>query len=321
VALVAFTAFGCATVRAPVSAIEPAVPVEDGVPAPQVELWLESGRPITLAESEHADAEVHAALRQALSHRRADEGEQLLVVRAQGVSRTASRRSDQTAATVGMVVGAVVVVAAVIVAVVAGKGSGGGKGAGVAGARPGGWSGGRGGGVARPLPPGGSHAGQLVRPAPPRPGSVSGTDWGRPRRPPPAYGPRPAGHVWIGWEGDVRVPWRLDEVEEDGPMPVGDAPPYAWAPAPFTAPDAPEAAPDEKLAIRLPPLPPFPVEERGFWDGDALRLELTLVERASGAPLWVKRVEQGIDPRDARAVRALLDKALDDPSGWVPAGT
>jgi hypothetical protein len=61
------------------------------------------------------------------------------------------------------------------------------------------------------------------------------------------------------------------------------------------------------------------VSRRGFFDDDMTRLELTLVDRATGRPLWVKIVERKADPRDAEAVRKLLDDALDQPGGWEPA--
>jgi len=316
VALVAFTTFACTTIRAPASAIAPAIPIEDGRPAPQVELWLESGRPIGPQEAERARAEVNAALREALARRAPGEGDQLLVVRAQGVSRTASHRSDQKAAVAGIVIGAVAVVAVVVLAVVAGKGSGGGKGGGggaaKAGGRPGGWAGGHGGGAVRPSPPG---AIPLPRPRPPRPGPAVG--WRPSHRSPPHT------NVWIGWSAEVRVPWTPVEVVELEPVPLPDRqPPWAWEPMAPEGLAAAEGAPDEEEAgtIWLPPLPPLEVDERGFFEGDLLRLELTLVDRTTGEPLWVKRVEKGVDPRDPKAVQALLDRGLDDPKGWVAAG-
>lgn len=321
-ALLSLTAFGCTTIRAPVSAIAPTIQVEDGVAAPQVELWLESGKAIRPDESARASAEVHAALKAALERRKAGEADQVLVVRAQGVSRTASRRGDQTAAVAGLVVGAVVVVAAVVLAVVSGKGSGGGgKGGGgaKAGGRPGGWAGGQGGGAVRPSPPGAGPRlpaprppGLLPRPAPPSGG------WALARG--PRHHHAPAVNVWIGWSAEVRVPLAPLEVVEDGPVMVDAAqPPYAWLPPPLAADEA-QAMEDAADAISLPPLPPLEVDDRGFFAGDTLRLELTLVDRATGEPVWVKRVEKDVDPRDPKAVRALLDRALDDPKGWLAAG-
>jgi len=317
VALASLTAFGCTTIRAPASAIAPTIPIEDGRPEPQVELWLESGRPIGPQESDRARAEVNAALRQALAGRQPGEGDQLLVVRAQGVSRTASHRSDQKAAVAGIVIGAVAVVAAVVLAVVAGKGSGGGKGGGggaaKAGGRPGSWAGGHGGGV-RPAPPGLGHA--LPAPRPPRPGTGMVTGWRPSHRSPPHT------NVWIGWSAEVRVPWTPVEVVELEPVPLPDRQrPWAWEPVPpeelGAGPEAPQQ--EEADTIWLPPLPPLELDERGFFAGDLLRLELTLVDRTTGEPLWVKRVEKEVDPRDPKAVRALLDGALDDGRGWVGA--
>jgi hypothetical protein len=138
----------------------------------------------------------------------------------------------------------------------------------------------------------------------------------------PTHRSPPHTSVWIGWSAEVRVPWQPVEVVDLEPVPLPDRqPPWAWAPAPLEDLAAADGAPDEEEAgtIWLPPLPPLEVDERGFFAGDLLRLELTLVDRTTGEPLWVKRVEQGADPRDARAVQALLDGALDDPKGWVAA--
>lgn len=343
VALLALTAFGCTTIRAPASAIGGAVPVEEGVARPQAELWLESGKPVTPAEQARASAEAHEALRQALAGRRLEEGDQLLVVRAQGVSRTPSHKSDQKAAVAGIVVGAVVIVAAVVIAVMAGgKGSGGGKGGGGAkvsgGGRPGGWTTATGGargagavGAVRPSPP--RVAGGAVRPSPPtvRPAPPVV----RPRPPAGGWAPEvvtrhhhhgPVVNAWVGWSADLRVPLAPDAEVVDGPLLAEGPSESGWyaplrseviEPATPEEGDAEEAGPT--TAIVLPPLPPLGLEERGFFDGDLTRLELTLVDRATGVPRWVKRVEQEVDPRDARAVKALLDRALDEEKGWVRA--
>jgi hypothetical protein len=71
--------------------------------APQVELWLESGGPITEAETERAVADVRGAVDRATRALVSDDGETLLVVRAQGISRTASRRTGQRVARVGAI--------------------------------------------------------------------------------------------------------------------------------------------------------------------------------------------------------------------------
>ena len=98
VALVALASLSCTTVRVPASAIPAAVPVRGDVAEPQVELWVESGGKVSPAEAERFAADARAALGAALASRRLAEGEQLLVVREQGVSRTGSRHADQDAA-------------------------------------------------------------------------------------------------------------------------------------------------------------------------------------------------------------------------------
>src|SRR5512141_103439 len=120
-ALLCAALLSCTTLRTPVSTIEPEVDVHGGRPAPQLELWVESNQPLTPAEAEQFRGEARAALEQALEGRSQPErGDELVVIRAQGVTRTRGHRNDQVAATAGLVVGAVVIVAAVIVAIVAG---------------------------------------------------------------------------------------------------------------------------------------------------------------------------------------------------------
>ncbi|MBI5070064.1 MAG: hypothetical protein HZB56_17655 [Deltaproteobacteria bacterium] len=309
VALCALLTFGCTVVRAPASAISPRVPVRDGVAEPQLELWLESGGPVSPAEAEAAADRARSALYQALAHRRLEEGDQLLVVRAQGVSRTPSRRDNQSAAVAGIVVGVVVVA---VVAIAASK------------------SGGRGGGVPSAGRAGPRSGVPRVVAAPPRPPRIGaphafphhhhggGPYWGLdlgvhlvvPLVPPPT--PMASSEVWYGT-----------------PPPGAPAPPPE--PVPPLAPAEPAPASQEALPVEPPPeaplaelmLPPPPamdLESRGFFAGDAVRAELLLVDRTSGEPLWMKVVESESDPCDAAKVKELLDGALDDPQGWVPAG-
>jgi hypothetical protein len=101
-------------------------------------------------------------------------------------------------------------------------------------------------------------------------------------------------------------------------------PPVVWSDSLFAEPPSVPTPPPQEAITRevvLAPVPALEVTRRGFFAGDATRLVLTLVDRASGAPLWVKTVESKDDPRDVHAVRALLERALDDRSGWVPAAT
>jgi hypothetical protein len=295
VALVALASLSCTTVRVPASGIPPSVTIRGDVAEPQVELWIESGEEVSPQEAAGAAADARAALQQALAGRNLGAGEQLLVVRAQGVSRTRSRRADQRAAVAGIVVGAVAVVAIVVVVLVATQGKGGGGGRAPA---------------ARPAPAPG------VRPAP-APGTVAvrPAPVPLPRAAPPPAAPavRPSGApghggVPMGFGADVQIVV---------PTPNGLPPPAVWSDSVVTAP--PPSREPAVTEVVLPPPPPLEVGRRGFFDEDSMRLELTLVDRATGAPLWVKTVEEEIDPRDAGAVRALLDGALDAPGGWEPA--
>ncbi len=287
VALLSLFAFGCATVRVPASTIAETVPVRGGVPEPQLELWIESGGQVSPAESAAASAQAKAALESALAGLGAPlQGDSLLVVRAQGVARTASRRADQRAAIAGIVVGAVVVVAAVVVVLVASKGKGGGSGGKVARAAP----------APRPA---------AVRPAP------------VPRVPVPVFVhvPRHSPRIGVDVYAGVEVP---------APAPVTTAY-YAPAQPPERLPaQAPAAVwpPGEELAaVSLPPPSPLDVDRRGFFDKDTLRLELVVVDRRAGTPQWTKVVEARVDPRDAQAVEQVLRDAVADGGGWVPAGT
>jgi hypothetical protein len=302
-ALLTLLCFGCTTVRAPASAIAPTVPVHGGTAEPQLELWLESGRQVSPAESEQAAAEARAALRQALAERQAIEGDAILVVRAQGVSRTRSRRNDQRAAVAGIAVGVVAIVAVVVVAIVAGKGSGGGpKISGVPRVVGGGRN------AARAVPP--------IRPSGRVPVIVAGSHArglpvGAPRRhaSPPAVG--------VSVQADVQLPLGPADAPpawDDAYAPAG----AAWEAAPEIAP--PDATPphvEEIAAVTLWPPLPLDVEGRGFFARDQLRLELILVDRHSGAVLSAKMVEDEADARDAASVRGVLDRALADPAGWI----
>jgi hypothetical protein len=335
----------CTTVRTHLSTVPGEVVVEGGQVEPQVDLWVESNKPLTPEEEERYRAEVRSALEQALAGHAEPEGDALLVVRTQGVTRTPARRSDQTGAAVGLAVGAVLIVAAVILIAVSGsKGSSHHSGGGskvkapsgsaprvarVPGARagaspprfaaapprPAGAVG------APPRPPTIGAAPRPPGPPPPRP---------VPHPPPPSIGHHPhgdgGGGVAVGV--DVWVP-----VYVEPPPPGEEAPPEHVVVRP---PDAEPAAPPDATtaAVEPPPAPettrfplappePFPVEERGFFDGDRLKIEALLLDRRSGEVLWVKRVSRSADPRDPKAVKAAIDELLKD-GGWsapAPAGS
>jgi hypothetical protein len=304
IACVALLALGCTTVRAPASAISPVVPVHDGAAEPQVELWLESAGRITPEESARAAAQAKAALEQALANRDSADDDTILVVRAQAVSRTPSRRSDQRAAKAGIAVGAVAVVAVVIVAIVASKGSSGGgkssvRAASHGAARP----------AARPAARGG------FRPSPG--GPVAHVPAPRGRIPGPASGTG-GPDVHVGGTIQLEVGDVPRAAEGGSPEWAAAYPPGidGWPPA--MAPQRP-APPPAISAVSLPPPPSLDVARRGFFDGDELWLELFVVDAHTGAPLWTKRAGDRIDVRDAPAVRSLIDRALGDPSGWLAA--
>ncbi len=313
VALVALASLACTTVRVPAGGIEPSVKVRGDVAEPQVELWIESGQRVGPAEAAQATADARAALAQALSGRRLGEGDQLLVVRAQGVTRTSSRRADQTAAVAGIAIAAVAIVAVVVVALVATQGKGGGGGAKVPAVHSAPAV------VARPAGAGPAlvHAVPARVPVP--------TSIPAPPRPPAhvvptvVAAPRPAPAVASHAHGSIALDVGVQV--EGGPAPQVASADAEWAYAGELAPPPPPPplAAEEEGEVLLAALPPLDVGQRGFFAKDLTRLELTLVDRATGAPLWVKTVERRIDPRDACAVRKLLDAALDDAAGWARA--
>jgi hypothetical protein len=286
-ALLTLVAFGCATVRAPASVVEGDVTVGPGGPEPQVELWLESGGPISEEERARGVAEARRALALATEALVSDDGAELLVVRAQGISRTRSRRADQTSAKVGIAVGAVVIVALAVLAIASGKGGGGGGGGALKGAAP--------------------RAVGHVASHPPR-----APHFTLPSAPSRTRAPR--GFVAVG-------------IDVHGPVVRGSGPPQPVAvrdEAPAEGRDEARdgegqemGPPSEEVTLHLPPLRPLDVERRKFFDKDFTRLELLAVDRATGRPTWAKTVEGEVDPRDPAAVRALLARALEDRGGWM----
>lgn len=284
-ALLTLLSFGCATVRAPASAMDGEVTVGGGA-EPEVELWLESGGPVSEAEKAEAVGQVRRALDRATATLVSDDGEELLVVRAQGISRTGSRKANQQAAKVGIAIGAVAAVALVVVALVAGKGGSGG---------------------------GGKIAGAVVKAAPvvPRVAVIPAP----PRFRFLAAAVRPAVHgvAVIG----VPLPSGSAGARSARPAELQAEGPAAQAAPPEEGRTA--FPPAEPITLHLPPPRPLDVEHRKFFDKDFTRLELIVVDRASGRPTWVKTVEGKVDPRDAEAVKGLLAAAIQDPAGWEPA--
>lgn len=287
IALTVLLTFGCTTVRVPASAIGSEVEVGQDGPEPQVELWLESGMSVSDQEKARAAAEVKAALERAAETLISDDGEALLVVRAQGIARTTSRRSNQQAAKVGIAIGAVAAVAIIVVALVAGKGGGGGHGGGAP--RVGG---------ARIAP----HVPRVAPAAVPRfrlPAVAAG---GRHH----VYAP---GSLGVHLEAVVPVPVQGSSQELIAVSAVTPPPEATGEPT-----DRPAVEP---ITLHLPPPRPLDLTHRKFFDKDLTRLELIVVDRGSGEPTWVKTVEGAVDPRDPAAVRVLLAGAIEDRDGWT----
>jgi len=318
-AVAALFTFGCTVVRAPAAGMSEVIPVRDGRAEPQLELWIEGGARLEPGQAEAAAARARAALAEAAQGLQAPE-DGVLVVRAQGVTRTRARRSDQTRATVALVVGAVVVIVVAVVVLVASRGGGSGsKGAKAAPA---------------PVPHGGGTPASrvTVAPAPGHSGSggVRPAPLPHPGRVVPAPVPyRPAPHrsveVYAGVQVDLWNPWYpypFDENWEYVPSPaaggetistsIWTAPPAAAGEAlPLEDEGGPEAArPIDGL--RLWPAQPLPVDGRGFWARDDMVVELVVVDRLTGEPRLRKIGQGGVDPCDPKAVRKLLEKTLRD---------
>jgi hypothetical protein len=243
--------FGCQTVQVRAG---PGLPPAPAAPPPRValaepelDLWLEGNEQVTSQETAEGLRAARAALGAALDRQGfvpTGEADEVLVVRAQGVARTAGRRSAQ----VGAVVGIVLVVAAIVV-LIATSGHGD-----------------RGGARAHPAGRG--------RAIPAHPG------YGR-----PAYGYGPPA-PWFG----IGFAWGLH-------VPMGEPPPYPPAIVPT-------------LESRL--------SSRGFFAGDETEIALELRDARTGEVVWSRAARQEIDPRDAGAVRALVDQML-QPEPWAQA--
>lgn len=313
IALVTLLSFGCATVRVPVaSAGEPAEP-EGAIAPPMLDLWLESADPVPAAQRDQAEQQARAALEQALRGRRVAQHAQgaadpVLFVREKAVGLTDARRSQQTWAKVGIVVGIVVVVAVVVIAIASGKGGGSG---GKVAAAP----------AASPV----THA---TVPVAMRPHLLP---------PPPPIVPTVghAVHLPRGWAPRVYGPevpfidWGFDFYLPPEPLvlqPEGDEPPPAFppddGPSPMIA-DAEPPAPAAEPEPAPPPPPPalelpallesadFPVSDRGFFAGPRTSLQVDLLDRATGRPVWTRAVAGDVDPLDPAAVARLMNDALE----------
>jgi hypothetical protein len=310
-ALWTLLAFGCATVRIPVTAPEQPADAPGTIAPPITELWLESSEEVPPAVAAAADAQARAALSAALAGldvpaNAAGATDAVLFVRERAVGLTEERRSQQNWAKVGIVVGIVVVAAVVVyLAVRGGKGS--------------------------PAPAKSAPAPSAPAPVAVRPHVVPATP--RPPVPPslghavPFRGPyRPAPiqvgfffQFWIRPRPLVLAP----ETPPDDPW-GAPGPPLAFDAAledldEVAEPPPPDPGPMAAVALQLPPLADavnFPVEDRGFFSGPHTALQLDLVDRASGRLLWSRAVAGGEDPLDEGGMSKLLDEALAG-QGWA----
>jgi hypothetical protein len=314
VAILTLFAFGCATVRIPVTSASDPEDAAGTIAPPVTELWLESSGDIPEEVALAADGQARAAMAAALAGREipataAGATDAVLFVRERAVGVTGERRSQQTWAKVGLVVGFVVVlVGAVYLATRGGGGKGSAPSSGKSGSAP------------RTVTP----VSVKPRPAPAPAGHVPA-----PVAPRPVLGGGPPARGWntspffFGFYFDFWIPPRplvlAPEAEPEDPWgPPGPPAPLALDPAgpPSPAADVAEPPPPEPLAaiaLQLPPLSDkvnFPVDDRGFFDGTRTAVQLDLVDRASGRLLWSNAVSSGADPLDAGDVTKLVDEAL-----------
>jgi hypothetical protein len=298
---IALLAFGCSTVRVPALRPQELFDAPGTVAPPQIELWLESSDAVSEVERDRAGVDASRALDTALSRLRISSralgaSDAVLFVRERGVGITEGRHRQQILTAVGIVVAFVVVL---VVALATTGSSGGAKPAHVAHAVP-------------------ASAPVAVRPIahpighpPVFPG---------PHPPPPPVVIAPAPHVyWVPPVVSFTVSWSpqpmvLVEEGDVDPFPPDAPPPLIVNPAPPPEPPPPPPPPPEETPpIELPPLSPtvsFALDDRGFFAGGQVALQLDLVDRATGEVLWSKAVAADEDPRDAGALHELLSEAL-----------
>ncbi|HET6438076.1 MAG TPA: tetratricopeptide repeat protein, partial [Anaeromyxobacter sp.] len=279
------------------------------------------------------------------------EGDSILVVRAQGISRTGEWGHAQARARPKAVVGMILLVPPVIAAAalldpeaagelthialgaIFGRGSAAARQASVS---PGPF----------PTVPGPSAAAQRCR-YPPAPGSPLGPGWpGPPGQP---HGPDPMS-VDVGYWWRIPAspdPWGQCDDGEPAPLllptpplptPPPSAPPPPPPPALLPAPpleaERAEAAPGEVVQqeehrtevdeLWLAP-PPDPVlTGRDEFSGDLLVLDAVVVDRATSRALWVKKVSRDApggkaDLRRPAAVRSAVDELYSN-EGWTWVG-
>jgi hypothetical protein len=308
IAILTVLAFGCSTVRVPAL---PASEIEDApgsIAQPSIELWLENPDPVPQAQSDMAADAAREAISRALSEVRISSSalgatDAVLFVRERGVALTDARHTQQTWAYVGIAVGIVFVVAAIIIGVTKTSGSHGSTNV-----------------VRTPAGVGGTVVHRVPRPVVPIPYA------------PHYVAPGPA--FFIGFNFVIPLQpmvYRPEPEQDDLPFPPDAQTPMVSAtPLPPEAdglPHPPEglpmngppAPPDVGPPIELPPLAPpadFSVEDRGFFAGPHVAMQLDLVDRATGEVLWSRPVASDGNPLDVNDVRKLLQVALANES-WA----
>ena len=306
IALLTLLAFGCATVRVPVTASD--VPGDSaGVIAPPiVELWIESSDQVPPELAASTEARTRSALNAALAEREilsdaAGATDAVLFVRERAVAVTEARHSQQTWAKVGIVVGIVVVVAAVVALAVSGS---------------------KGSSSKAPKTTVPKAAPVAVRPraipVPPPPKGLPTVARAVPL--PRYYGYRPS-PIFVGFYFGFWIPPRplvlAPEAMEEPWYAPEPPPPLAAESADELAmpPERPPPEPDPiaAVALQLPPLADavsFSVHDRGFFAGPQTAIQLDLLDRATGELLWSKAVSAEADPTDAKAMAELVGHAL-----------
>jgi len=305
IALLTLLAFGCATVRVPVTASEEPGDGAGVIAPPIVELWIESSDQVPPELAASTEARTRSALNAALAERdiRSDAAgatDAVLFVRERAVAVTEARHSQQTWAKVGIVVGIVVVVAAVVILAVSGS---------------------KGSSSKAPKTTVPKAAPVAVKPrAIPVPSPPKGLPTVARAVPLPRYYGYRRSPIFVGFYFDFWIPPRPlvlapEAVEEPWYAPE-PPPPLAAESAGESAmpePPPPEADPIAAVALQLPPLADavtFSVHDRGFFAGPQTAIQLDLLDRATGELLWSKAVSAEADPTDAKAMSKLVDHAL-----------
>jgi len=322
IALLTIFAFGCATVRVPVSGATEPTDAPGVIAPPIVELWIESSEQVSAEEAARADAQARAALARALAGRdispnAAGAIDAVLFVRERAVATTEARQSQQTWAKVGIVVGIVLVVAAAVILVATSRSS--------------------------------SHPSPSTKTAKAKEPQRSGTPVAvkpraHPATPPvatpplapgprptplvpaavPVYGARSRSPIYLGFDFNFSIePGPLVLAPEEPFVPLAPGPPPYDDDSPLFEAGPPPPPDPETLAdvsLELPPLSPtvnFNVGDRGFFAGPQAAVQLDLIDRATGRLLWSKAAKTDADPLDAGDMTKLVDEALKDVS-WAP---